>query len=383
MSEEILNLGLNDGTYCPQACIDLLKRYDNRTALRNYTTPENEPLLDVIAELDGVKPENIYLSNGSGALLKQCVPFIIKKKITGSPTRILRHVVSKTGFPIITPSFTYFKVPLKGMAQGLKVGLIPIGPEDNFTLDLPALKAALAKHDGIVYLANPNNPTGNVLIQREELEPLLKAHPRSIFWIDEAYIQYVDPAVHKPISDLVPKYPNLLVSRTFSFAYGLAGLRVGYLLARPDLVTIFKGQVVDYRLGVLQEQMAMAALTDPDHLDFIRSECREQRDYLTEGLTAMGGIEVYPSQANFLLCRFTDGRSGFELGAKLLERGIKIKTMKQVQDYSFEAYFRLTLGIAEENERLLRTIGEVLGSQDVSIKPAPVSAAAASAAPAK
>jgi len=375
MSEAILNLGLNDGTYCPQSCIDLLKRFDSRTALRNYTTPENEPLLDVIAKNDGVGRENIYLSNGSGTLLKQCIPFIIKKKITGSPTRILRHVVSKTGFPIITPKFTYFKVPLKGMKQGLKVSLIPIGPEDGFTLDLPALKAALSKHDGLVYLANPNNPTGNVLIQREELEPLLKAYPRSIFWIDEAYIQYVDPAVHKPISDLVPKYPNLLVSRTFSFAYGLAGIRIGYLLARPDLVAIFKGQVVDYRLGVLQEQMAIAALTDPEHLDFIRGECREQRDYLTEGLTAMGGIEVYPSEVNFLLCRFTDGRSGFELAAGLLERGIKIKTMKPVQENSFEEYFRLTLGVAEENERLLRTIGEVLGSQAVDIKPAPVSAA--------
>ncbi len=377
MDKTLLNLGLNDGTYCPQSCIDLLRRFDSRTSLRSYTTPENDPLLDVIAEKDGVGRENIYLSNGSGTLLKQVVPYIIRKKITGSPTRILRHVVSKTGFPIITPSFTYFKVPLKAMAQGLKVSLIPIGPEDDFRLDLSALRAALDRHDGLVYLANPNNPTGRVQLLRPELEALLRDYPRSIFWIDEAYVQYVDPALHQPVSDLVPRYSNLLVSRTFSFAYGLAGLRIGYLLARPDLVTIFKGQVVDYRLGVLQEQMAIAALTDPEHLDFIRRECAEQRAYLSEGLAALGGIQVFPSQANFLLCRFTDGRSGFDLADRLLARGIRIKTMKPVQDYQFTEYFRLTLGTAEENRRLLKTIAEVLGSQAPLRRPAPAAGAPA------
>jgi histidinol-phosphate aminotransferase len=376
-----LNLGLNDGTYCPQSCIDLLERFSSRTSLRHYTTAENEPLLEVICKVDGVNRENIYLANGSGTLLKQCIPFIIKKKITGSPKRILRHVVSKTGFPIITPTFTYFKVPLKAANQGLKVGLVPIGPEDGFTLDLAALRANLDKHDGLVYLANPNNPTGNVLITREQLEPLLKAYPTSIFWIDEAYIQYVDPAVHKPVSDLVPQYPNLIVSRTFSFAYGLAGLRIGYLLARPDLVETFKGQVVDYRLGLVQEQMAIAALTDPEHLGFIRRECAEQRAVLTEGMEAMGGIQVIPSEANFLLARFTDGRTGAWLSEELLKRGIKIKIMKPVQDLRFDEWFRITLGTAEENQLLLARMREIVaGEQAASPRP---SAGAQPAPPAK
>jgi len=359
--ESPLNLGLNDGTYCPEACVEALKSFDSRTTLRNYTDPDNTPLLEAIAAKDGVGVGNIYVTNGSGPLLKQCIPYLIRTSIKSSPRRVLKHLLFKNGYPIITPNFTYFKVPMKGMNLGLQVHLVDLPPDDDFRLDVAALRQVMDKQEGLVYLANPNNPTGNVLVSRDEVEALARDYPRHIIWIDEAYVQYVDPAVHTPVSDLVPRYPNLVVGRTFSFAYGLAGLRIGYLIAREELVATFKSQVTNYRLGTLQEVLGVAAVNDPDHLDFIRRETAAQRAWLSEEVGKLPGVQVYPSQVNFILCRFTDGRTGEDLAKKLLARGIKIKVLKPMKDHTYAPWFRLTLGVPEENQRLARALRAAIG----------------------
>ena len=135
-----LNLGLNDGTYMPAACIDVLQRNAHRLGLRNYTTANNDPLREVIAEIDGVTPEHVFLRNGSGPILKQVVPHIIKSSIKGSTRRVMRHLVNKNGFPIITPKFTYSKVPKKASELGLTVHLVELGPENGWTLDVAEIE---------------------------------------------------------------------------------------------------------------------------------------------------------------------------------------------------------------------------------------------------
>ena len=353
---KVLNLGLNDGTRCPQACIDVLRSFQERTSLRNYTESDNRPLLETIAKVDGVRPEHIYLANGSGPLLKQCIPTLVETAIRSSPSRILRHLVSKTGYPIITGAFTYSKVPLKAAGLGLQVELIPMRPEDGFTLDPALLEATLKKRDGLVYLANPNNPTGNLLIDESALVGLLNRYPSSTFWLDEAYVQYLDPAEHQPMSSLVVDHPNLLVSRTFSFAYGLAGARIGYLLAAPERIEVFIGQVTDYRLGCLQEALAIAALKDTTHLPALREETRRESQRLLAGIRQHAGLEAWDSRANFILCRFTDGRSGADLAEQMLERGIRIKTFTPVKEWDYTPYFRVTLGVPEENTFFLEEL---------------------------
>jgi histidinol-phosphate aminotransferase len=254
-----INLGLNDGTICPQSCIDVMQQHTSRTSLRHYTTAGNEPLLDVICKVDGVNPDNIYLAHGSGPILKQCVPYLISQKIKSSTRRIARHLISKNGFPIITGHLTYFKVPIKALNRGLTVRLLPLLPENNFKLRVEDVEAELKKGDGLVYICNPNNPTGQLMMEREEIEHLAGKFPGSLFWVDEAYVQYIDEREHRYVSDLVPKYDNLLVSRTFSFAYGLAGVRMGYLLSSAARIKEFEDQVTDYRFGTLQEKLATAS----------------------------------------------------------------------------------------------------------------------------
>ncbi|WP_181234669.1 pyridoxal phosphate-dependent aminotransferase [Enhygromyxa salina] len=369
-----LNLGLNDGTYAPQGCIDLMRRYTERTDFRNYSSPDNAPLREAIAAADQVGPEHVFLHNGTGPILKLAIPYLLKQRVLDSPRRVLRHVVKRDGFPIITPRFTYSKVPKKAAEGGMHVDMLALDPGDDFRFDVARLERRLERGPGLVYIVNPNNPTGNLLIQRPELIPLLERFPEARFWIDEAYVQYVDPSTHEYLGNLVARYPNLLVSRTFSFAYGLAAVRIGYLLAKPSFVTELERQLTDYRLGTLQEGLGVAALEDAEHLPFIREQARLGRDQIYAGLSRIPGLQTFPSQANFVLGRFTDGRRGAELQTKLRQRGVAIKVFAPANGQSYDAYFRLTLGLPAENEFLLAQIADVLGYSAHAGLPRPTSA---------
>jgi histidinol-phosphate aminotransferase len=362
-----INLGLNDGTICPQSCVDVMLQHNSRTSLRNYTTSTNAPLLKVICEQDGVQPENIYVANGSGPLLKQCIPWIIEKAIRSSAQNTAKHLFKKIGigsgsFPIVTGRLTYFKVPLKALKAGLDVELLPLGPETNWKLRLEDVEKFISKKPGLVYICNPNNPTGQLMLTREEIIVLLDKYPDSVFWVDEAYVQYIAKTEHQPLSDLVTKYNNLYVSRTFSFAYGLAGARIGYLLGPVESIKAFEGAVTDYRLGTLQEALAIAALTDPTHLQDLEEMTRKDRD-MVGAVLEQYGIEVVPSKTHFILGKFNDGtRTGKWLTSELLKKQIKIKSMEDVKDQTFPEYFRITLGVGAENEYLCACLHEILKS---------------------
>ena len=366
-----INLGLNDGTICPQSCIEVMQQHTQRTDLRHYTTAENEPLLDVICEKDGVNRNNIYLANGSGPILKQCIPWLVSQRIKSSPKLTAKYLLGKntflgkTGlikdiFPVVSGRLTYFKVPLKGMKAGLTMNLLPLGPETNWKLRPEDVADALKRSPSLAYICNPNNPTGLLMLTRAEIVELLEAFPESIFWVDEAYVQYMPEGSHEPLSDLVPKYPNLYVSRTFSFAYGLAGARIGYLLGPSDDISAFKSQVTDYRLGTLQEALAIAALTDANHIADLHKITAADREKVGAVLESFG-VEVVPSHTHYILGRFTDSkRTGEWLAKQLLEKGIKIKHFVPVIDENYSEYFRITLGVGAENDYLCEQLTAIL-----------------------
>ncbi len=356
-----INLGLNDGTYAPQAVADAMVRLATRTGLRNYSEGSNLRLREAIARKDGVSPDNVFVHNGSGPILKMVIPFLVRREIKKSAVRIIKHLTVKRGYPLVTPRLTYSKVPKKGAKAGLTVQMVPLEPEDGFTLDVSKVEAAVRRRDSFVYICTPNNPTGNVLIQKHEVERLARAYPRSIFWIDEAYVQYIDENEHEYVAPLAGQLPNVMVGRTFSFAYGMAGLRLGYLLADSELVKALNAQLTDYRVGTLHEELGIAALEDADHLPDLRRRCAEARSVLIQGFSRFEGVEVYPSQTNFIFGRFTDGRTGAWLRGELEKRGVLIKQFDAWGDENYDEYFRLTVGTPEENEYLVAIAGEVLG----------------------
>jgi histidinol-phosphate/aromatic aminotransferase/cobyric acid decarboxylase-like protein len=348
-----LNLGLNDGTYCPASCVEVLERYRSRTALRNYSTAQNEGLRERIARVDGVDPDNVYLANGSGPLLKQGIPHLLKKQIRSSLGRTFHYLLTRGGYPVFTTHLTYSKVPAGLEKMRIPVRFLRVEPENRFRLDLALLRRGLEKEDGLVYLVNPNNPTGNVLFSVAELEPLVAAYPRSTFWIDEAYVHYVAPERVGSLPPLVRRYPNLVVSRSFSFAYGMAAARIGYLLGTPSLIAELEQGVTPYRLGGLQEDLAIAALADENHLPFIRRETANARRAILDGLRGLPAIELWDSETNFLLGRRRDGRPATVLAEALERQGVRIKTFTPHHGMTFDEYFRITVGLSHENERLV------------------------------
>ncbi len=361
-----VDMVLNHGTYCASACAAVLADKGSRTALRRYPTADNGELRRALAEDAGAKPENIVIANGSGPLLKSIIPLVVEREIRRSPLRMALHLLGRTAYPVITTDLTYSKVPEGSVRLGLRVDLLPLDPAQGFRLDVAALERRLTRGDGLVYLANPNNPTGNLLIRRRELVPLLEKFRGSYFLIDEAYVHYLDESEDTRMGDLVRAHPNLIVLRSFSFAYGLASVRMGYATCAPELVKALDRKTTPHLVGQLASELVLASLGDRAHLPFVRAETRQQREAIIAGLRALPHLEVYPSETNFVLVRATGPWTGPRVHDALLARGVKVKIFEPFQGQDFTPYFRVTVGLAQENGYFLAQLGEVLGAQPTS-----------------
>lgn len=358
----IIDMALNHGTYCSERCLDILRRYDSNRSFRLYPAADNGDLRRAIAKKDHVEPSNVLVANGSGPLLKTCIPYMIESKIKRSPARMVRYLLKRIAYPIITTRLTYSKVPASGVRQGLRCILLPLDPANGFSLDIDLLEKQLEMQDGVVYLANPNNPTGNILITRNKLVPLLERYPDSIFFIDEAYWHYAPESAETRVSDLVRRYSNLVVLRSFSFAYGLASIRVGYALAHSQWIQQFETKLTPHRVGQLASELVIASLEDPKHLDFVRQETTRERERLMLHLQMHKQIDVYPSQANFILCRVRKPWTGQKMHDELLKRGIRIKCFEPFGTERYDEYFRITVGVPEENARFIKQFDELMKS---------------------
>ncbi len=359
---QIINLGRLDGTYCSNHCIKELQKFDSISSLRKYSTPEPDVLIAALQEniLPGIPKDHIFLDNGSGPILKNALPYLVKSRIRASVYLALKYLFFRNAFPLILPSFTYDKVSTRARKYNLHLKIIELNPERNFELPLQKMADVLDKSPGLVYLVNPNNPTGNILIKRSELTQFLEKYPKSFFFIDEAYIEYVDPKKHSSLFDLVLKYGNICVLRTFSFAYGLAAVHTGYLVARPDIVSALTGLTTEHRISALHESVVMAAIRDKDHLGFIRERTEEAKRTIYEGLNNIGSIRIYPSETHFLLFRILGNITGKEVYDEMLREGVRIKYFESLFGYDFSKYFRINVGLPEENAVFIDRIREIL-----------------------
>jgi histidinol-phosphate aminotransferase len=352
-SSDPIDLALNHGTYCSRSCVDVLGRYDGITSLRIYPSKNNADLLETIARVHGVSAENILVDNGSGPILKSVIPFLIERAIKNSPLRMIRYLLKRTAYPIFTPRFTYSKVPLGGLRHGLRCEWLPLNPETKFSLDLADMRSRLRDSDGLVYLSNPNNPTGNVLITPEQLGPFLSEFPNSWFFIDEAYLEYVPERQRLSVARMVTDHGNLVVLRSLSFAYGLASARMGYSIMPKRLVKDIEAKMTPHRVGQLAAELAMAAMNDPEHLPFVERTTAAERAKLIAGMAQCDNLEPFPSQTNFILCRVRPPWTAKQVFDLLLAGGIKVKVFEQIGNERYDDYFRVTVGLDWENERFL------------------------------
>ncbi|MFY2764912.1 histidinol-phosphate transaminase [Arenimonas sp. MALMAid1274] len=309
-------------------------------SLHRYPDPNGGDLKRALAAHHRVATESLLLGNGSHELL------MMLAQVFAGPGQGV--VMSRHGFAVYA---------LAAQAAGAELQWAESLPGDHAMPrghDLDALAAAVTPHTRLVYLANPNNPTGTWFETARLAEFLQRLRDDVLVVVDEAYLEYVtDPALVSALT-LLPAHRNLVVTRTFSKAHGLAGLRVGYLVADPGLVAVMERVRESFNVNGPGLAACEAALGDAAHLASVRSGNAREREALADALRARELI-VAPSQTNFLLVDF--GCDAAPIESRLVAGGVVPRPMA---GYGLATCLRLTVGTREENRRLLQVLDEAL-----------------------
>jgi histidinol-phosphate aminotransferase len=243
-----------------------------------------------------------------------------------------------------TPSFPIYRITVK--AQG---GVAVEVPLKGHRHDLEAMARAIGARTRLLFIANPNNPTGTI-VAKEELEALMqRLHEDMLVVLDEAYREYVDePSYPEPLG-YIREGRNILVLRSFSKAYGLAGLRIGYGLARQEIIQEMNKVRPPFNTSSVAQAAALAALQDAKHLERSRRLNREGKEFLYREFEALG-IEYVPTQANFI---YVLRKGAPELYEKLLMQGVIVRPVGPQA-------LRISIGLREENQRLVQALRRIL-----------------------
>src|SRR5213083_1479713 len=275
----IVRLSANENPYGPSP--NALKAMTNSFGLScRYPDEHNNLLIDKVAKLNGVDHEQILLGDGSGEILKLCA-----ETFTG-----------KERGTLVAPDPTFEAILNNAKANGAEVIKVPLN--STFAHDLPKMHAAAKS--GLIYICNPNNPTASIT-PKDELRDFIAKTPReTMILVDEAYFHYADSPNYESVIPLVKDHPNLIVARTFSKIYGMAGLRCGYAVAQPETITQLSSHQSWDSVNIMAVAAAGASLNDETQVTNGRRRNGETRAYLTSELKSIG-YEHIPSQANFIM----------------------------------------------------------------------------------
>jgi len=246
------------------------------------------------------------------------------------------------------PSFAMYPIVVKGMGATP----VPVPLDAKLVHDLPAMTRAVTPRTKLVFVCNPNNPTGTS-VGAEAFADFVSALPADlVLAIDEAYFEFVRRSDFPDSLAWVARRPGTIVLRTFSKIFGLAGLRIGYGIADPELAGYLQRARHPFNVNRLAEVAALAALDDEEHARRTRDLNAAGIEYLTRELTSLG-YRVWPSDANFVLVRTGPG-----VHEALLREGVIVRPM---EGFGLTDHIRISIGTAEENERLVKTLQRIGG----------------------
>jgi histidinol-phosphate aminotransferase len=222
-----------------------------------------------------------------------------------------------------------------------------------FTHDLPAMAAEIDEETQLLFVANPNNPTGT-MVGEAELDALIESVPDSVLVvIDEAYIELLDEGAQPDTLKWIRRgRKNVVITRTFSKTYGLAGLRLGYAIAHPEVIQLMNKVRQPFNVNAMAQRAALAALEDADHVQRTRDLVSAENEFLSRAFEAMG-LDTVPSHANFLLVKVGPGRTVFEA---LQKKSVIVRPM---DGYGLPEYVRITFGLREQNEAVVKALEEL------------------------
>lgn len=283
-----------------------------------------------------VAPESVIVGNGSDELI----------------VLALRAFVDP-GDAVVVAQPTFLIYELQAKACGASVTVVP---QRGYRYDLKAMRAAITPHTKLVFIANPDNPTGTYVTKRELRRFLQDLPHETIAFLDEAYYEFVEAADYPQTIGYV-KDRAVIVTRSFSKAYGLAGLRVGYGIASPQIIAAMNAVREPFNVNSLAQAAAAAALEDTVFLARTRTLVREGRRFLTRQLDALK-LRYVPSVTNFILIELGPGAP--EIAKALLGRGIIVREMSA---WKLSGCLRVTIGTMTENRKFIQALKSALGSR--------------------
>ncbi len=291
-------------------------------------------LKEALARRFGCKMEEIVVGNGSNELIE-----------------LLVRVFVRPGENVVTsfPSFLMYQKMVQAMG-----GENRVVPLKDFTHDLRAILEAVDPHTRIIFLDNPNNPTGSVL-SREAIEEFLGTLPPDcLVVLDEAYMEFADPDSTVSGTAFLGEDERVVTLRTFSKAYGLGGLRLGYGIMAASLTGLLERVRQPFNVNAVAQAAGLAALEDKEHLEATLAMVEEGKRFFSTELPRLGAV-VFPSHTNFILVDL--GREAKGIYEAMLRQGVIIRPMTA---YGFPNHVRITIGRAEENRRCLAALEKAL-----------------------
>jgi histidinol-phosphate aminotransferase len=302
-------------------------------SLNHYPDGNAFYLKQKLAAKLGVSPANLVLGNGSNDIIE-----------------FLGHALLGPGDEMVVSQYCFAIYPIVAKLLGARVVTVPA---KDYGHDLPTMLAAVTVNTRLVFVANPNNPTGT-LAPAADVRRLVDELPEGVVLaMDEAYFEFLDNPV-----DLLPliragQKPNLILLRTFSKIYGLAGLRLGYGIAHPEFIAALEKIRQPFNINSLAQAAALAALDDAAHVRKTRANNFKGREFLEKALRSMN-IQYVPSAANFVLAKVGAGREVFE---QLQRRGIITRPMG---GYQLPEWIRISVGTTAENQRCVNALRQIL-----------------------
>ena len=331
--DDIVKLASNENPQGPGERVQAAIRGE-LASLSRYPDGNGYVLKQALVNHLGVDAKQITLGNGSNDVLD-----------------LIARVAVEPGYEAVVSAHSFVVYRLAVTCTG---GTLVEVPALNYGADLEAMAAAVTERTRAVFIANPNNPTGT-WVDHASLTAFLDAVPDSVWVVlDEAYFEYADVADYPNGLSLLARYPNLIVTRTFSKIHGLAALRVGYSISSPAFADMLNRARQPFNVNSVALAAAAAALSDQEFVAQSAALNRAGMQQLTAGLDALG-LEYIPSLGNFVA--FDCGRNGREVFDALLHKGVIVRP---VAEYGMSQHIRVSVGLTQENERFLRALSEVL-----------------------
>lgn len=329
--QNLIKLNTNENPYGPSPKVIAALQAEAADSLRLYPDPDSSRLKTAIAEYHGLQTSQVFVGNGSDEVLAHVFQALLKHDL-----------------PLLFPDITYSFYPVYCGLYGIQYETVPLDTQFRINID-----DYLRQNGGIIF-PNPNAPTG-IPLALVEIERLLQANQDSVVVIDEAYVDFgTESAVA-----LIGRYPNLLVTHTYSKSRSLAGLRVGYALGDSSLIEALirvKDSFNSYPIDRFAEAGAVAAIQDEAYFQHTRQQVISDRENVVAELQNLG-FEVLPSGANFIFARHQH-RAGEQLAAGLREQAVIVRHFKKPARIA--NFLRITIGNTAQNQALIQALKSVL-----------------------